>query len=137
MTATDNKVSAFTRQPGGTFFMEIFSELKRHGLEAFGQSNSDTLQFAYRDEEGNKHNVIAFRRGAIPVLSFPISYWQFRKTKRSKLCEKFSSADHIPPERGVGSGSNKSAWQIRLTENTFESVKLTCTEIVTYVKTGG
>ena len=125
MTETEKMVLKFTGGLGGARYKELFRLLETHGLSPLGKSNTETLLFQYRDSEKVMHDVLAFRLGPPPVVSFPKSYWLGRSNKLSEHLSNFEFSER-PTTFGAVSDSQYSAGQIQISRNTYERVLTVC-----------
>lgn len=128
-TVTTKTVESFKSGLGGARFAQLFAILEENGLRPLGKSNTGTLLFQAIDNDGTMHDVLAFRREPVSVLSFPKSYWLPRKELRSSLCGAFEPHEQPAVIPGVGSNANESAGQVTINKNTLERVKELCVEV--------
>ena len=74
------------------------------------------------------HDILAFRLGPPPVMSFPKSYWLRRAPELSAHLSGFSYSEK-PPISGPVSDSQYSAGQIELSRTTQERVIEVCNRV--------
>lgn len=123
-------VADFNAKPGGHLYEPLFNILLGYGLEPYGSSNSHTLLFKFAEPSGKKHNLLAFRRHPIRVLSFPKSFWLNRKTKRVELCALFDPISEMPTVGpGGGPSVKESVGQVAVREETLERLKGLCEHV--------
>ena len=128
MTVSQQIVEKFTRGIGGARFQEIFDLLEVNHLHPLGKSNSDTLLFQFKGEDGVMHDLLAFRLGPPPVMSFPKSYWLSRAIKLNKYLDDFSFSEK-PAITGFISDSQFSAGQIAVSKATQERLIEVCKQV--------
>ena len=128
MTETQKIVEKFTRGIGGARFEEIFDLLEANQLHPLGKSNTGTLLFQFRCGDGVTHDVLAFRIGPPPVMSFPKSYWLSRASKLNQHLDGFSFSER-PATTGPISDSQYSAGQITISKATKERLIKVCKQI--------
>ncbi|WP_095152054.1 hypothetical protein [Pseudomonas sp. Irchel s3b5] len=128
-------VAEFKARPGGKLYAALFSILDKHGLKPHGSANSKTLLYKYAGTGGEQHNLLAFRREPIRVVSFPKGFWQERKSKRSELCAEFDPILEMPTVGpGGGPSVKESAGQVSLNDGTLERLKALCEAVCLYAK---
>ncbi|MGA4632913.1 hypothetical protein ACPA5B_03450 [Pseudomonas solani] len=131
-TVSQEKVESYLSGFGGSKFQPLFAILQASGLEPLGKSNTDTLLFQLRDG-AMAHDVVAFRRKPEAVLSFPKSYWATRAADRAALCKSFDLGEQPAVTKEVGSTSQQSAGQVKVSAVTLERLVALCTELRRYV----
>jgi hypothetical protein len=131
----ETMVADFNAKPGGHLYAPLFSILLQHGLTPHGSSNSHTLLFKFNDPVGSKHNLLAFRRHPIRVLSFPKSFWLNRKAKRRELCAPFDPITEMPTVGpGGGPSVKESVGQVAIREETLERLKDLCEQVCEFAR---
>lgn len=128
MTETEKLVEKFVRGLGGRRYEEIFGLLESNGLRPLGKSNTETLLYQFRSAGGQVHDVIAFRMGPPPVISFPKSYWLSRSDELSEHLQNFSYFEK-PAVTGPVSDSQYSAGQVEMKRSTQERIAEVCTRV--------
>jgi hypothetical protein len=128
VTETEKMVDKFVGGLGGSRYREIFGLLESNGLRPLGKSNTETLLYQYRSADGVVHDVLAFRRGPPPVISFPSSYWLGRSNELHEHKENFTLAEQ-PPITGPVSDSQYSAGQIEMNRSTQERIVEVCARV--------
>lgn len=135
LTFAEQLVAEFRARPGGVMYGELFEILTTHGLKSHGSANSKTLLFIWHDAAGSPHNLIAFRRDPIKVVSLPKSFWPNHRLKFDDLRAPFNYATEMPPVGSGGGASAKESFaQFALTESTLARLKVLCNEACLYAK---
>jgi len=128
MTATETTIRKFTNGLGGSRYRELFEILEASNLRPLGKSNTETLLFQYRNAEGVTYDILAFRLGPPPVISFPKSYWLQHSSALSNYLADFTYSER-PATSGPVSDSQYSAGQIELNRSTHDRVVAVCHHI--------
>lgn len=128
MNVTKKIVDKFVCGLGGNRYRTIFQLLESKGLIPLGKSNSKTLLFQFRSEDGEISDIIAFRAGPPPVISFPKSYWLNHPTRLSGYLSEFLLSEK-PSVAGGGADAQYSAGQITLNRETYERIIKVCIRV--------
>lgn len=128
MTETEKMVANFLNGLGGSRYREFFNILEANDLRPLGKSNTATLLFQRRENANEVHDVLAFRIGPPPVVSFPKSYWLCRTEELNGHLSNFSYSEK-PAIYGPVSDSQYSAGQIEINRATHDRVINVCNSV--------
>ena len=128
VTETEKMLEKFIGGLGGRRFREIFAVLESNGLRPLGKSNTATLLYQLQRGGGDTSDILAFRLGPPPVISFPKSFWLSRSGELGDYLANFSYSEK-PPITGPVSDSQYSAGQIELNRQTHERVLDVCARV--------